>query len=170
MSEQKGLLKQHTATARAKPVREPDLPLVSVRQRPPSEATFSGQDSPLDEPSPNRNIAAWDVRVPIFQWEIDPTDTERPCGSAEIKYLGWDFRMWWEKHPAGLIYASIQATRGSRELDWQGGWASPPHSTLALTLVYDEQRQGIISIQGNARNSRPFIDAFLMAFGVGPSF
>ncbi len=164
MSKQKPLLKAHTATHRTKTMREPDLPLLFERQR------ANGQGSSPDEPSLDKNIPAWDVRVPIFQWEIDPTDTERPCGSAEIKYRGWDFRMWWEKHPVGLVYASIQATRGSRESDWQGGWTSPPHSTLAVTLVYDEQRQGIVSVQGNARDLRPFIDAFLMAFGVGPSF
>jgi hypothetical protein len=163
MSKHKPVLKTNASAYRTKPVREPDLPLLLERQ------PANGHSSP-DEPSLEKKVPVWDVRVPVFQWDIDPTDTERPCGSAEIKYRGWDFRMWWEKHRVGLVYASIQATRGSRESDWQGGWTSPPHSTLTVSLVYDEQRQGVVTVQGNARDLRPFIDAFLMAFGAGPSF
>ena len=162
MNKSKPVIKTHAAH-RARPVRNVDLPLLFERQR-------ANDDGALEEPSLAKNVPAWHVRTPVFQWEIDPTDTERPCGSAEIKYRGWDFRMWWERHPAGLVYASIQATRGGRESDWQGGWTSPPNPTPAVTLVYDEQRQGFVSVQGNAQDLRPFIDAFLMGFGVGPSF
>lgn len=159
-------LKRRVAVADGQPMREPDLPLPFI----PSLASSDGSADLSDEPFLDKNIPTWNVSIPIFEWEIDPTDTERRCGSAELKYLGWEFRMWWEKHSAGLVYASIQATKGSRERDWQGGWASPPHRTLTATLVYDEQRQGIVSIQGTARNLLPFVEAFLMGFGIGPSF
>lgn len=163
--------KPRPGTNFAQSTREPDLPLPFPRQRAAPPLAAAAPPAPVaDEPLPDQTASTWNVRLPVFQWEIDPTDTERRCGSAELKYLGWDFRMWWEKHPVGLVYASIQATQGSRENDWQGGWAFPPERTLAVNLVYDEQRQGIISIQGNARNLRPFIEAFLMGFGLGPSF
>ncbi|MCC6142446.1 MAG: hypothetical protein IT368_01440 [Candidatus Hydrogenedentes bacterium] len=163
--------KARAPTSSTTPTREPDLPLPFVRQRAMSSPAAAMAPAAVpDEPSLDETVSTWNVRIPVFQWEIDPTDTERRCGSAELKYLGWEFRMWWEKHPVGLIYASIQATHGSREKDWQGGWAFPPERTLAVNLVYDEQRQGIVSIQGNARNLRPFIEAFLMGFGLGPSF
>lgn len=149
----------------AKP-REPDLPLIFV----PAPALGDGLAARPDGPKLDKNVPTWNISFPVFEWEIDPTDTERRCGSAELKYLGWEFRMWWEKHSAGLVYASIQATEGGRERDWQGGWAFPPDRTLAVNLIYDEQRQGIISINGTARDFSPFIEAFLMGFGIGPSF
>lgn len=145
-------------------MREPDLPLPVVPDPVSSDSELS------DEPFLDQSVPTWNISLRIFEWEIDPTDTERRCGSAELKYLGWEFRMWWEKHSLGLVYASIQATKGSRERDWQGGWVSPPNRVLTANLVYDEQRQGIISINGTARNLRPFVEAFLMGFGIGPSF
>lgn len=159
-------LKRRATIGEGKPVREPDLPLPFI----PREALGDGPAALADEPLSDQNVPTWNVSIPVFEWEIDPTDTERRCGSAELKYLGWEFRMWWEKHSAGLVYASIQATKGSRERDWQGGWAFPPDRTLTVNLVYDEQRQGIVSMHGTARNPRPFIEAFLMGFGIGPSF
>lgn len=159
-------LRRPAAIANRPPMREPDLPLPFV----PSLSLSDGTSVLPDEPFLDKSVPTWNVSLPIFEWEIDPTDTERRCGSAELKYLGWDFRMWWEKHSAGLVYASIQATKGSRERDWQGGWASPPNRSLTANLVYDEQRQGIVAIHGTARNLRPFIEAFLMGFGIGPSF
>lgn len=166
MAIQNTRLKRPATIANGQPKREPDLPLPSI----PSLALSDEADALSDEPFLDKNVPTWNVSLPIFEWEIDPTDTERRCGSAELKYLGWDFRMWWEKHSAGLVYASIQATNGSRERDWQGGWTSPPHRILTANLVYDEQRQGIVSIHGTARNLLPFVEAFLMGFGIGPSF
>jgi hypothetical protein len=159
-------LKRRVAIAGGQAMREPDLPLPFK----PSLVASDGAVVLSDEPFLDKNVPTWNVRIPVFEWEIDPTDTERRCGSAELKYLGWEFRMWWEKHSAGLVYASIQATKGSRERDWQGGWAFPPDRTLTVTLIYDEQRQGIVSIQGTVRNLAPFVEAFLMGFGLGPSF
>lgn len=162
---------QRPARNEAWRTREPDLPLRFPQQRAsPAPGNNGPPDDVSDGPSLDQAVSTWNVHIPVYQWEIDPTDTERRCGNAELKYLGWDFRMWWEKHPVGLIYASIQATQGSREKDWQGAWAYLHERTLAVNLVYDEQRQGIVSIQGNARNLRPFIEAFLMGFGLGPSF
>ena len=159
-------LKRRVTILDGKPMREPDLPLVIV----PNPPLNDGSADFLDEPVLEKSVPTWNVSIPVFEWEIDPTDTERRCGSAELKYLGWEFRMWWEKHSAGLVYTSIQATKGSRERDWQGGWTSPPDRTLTVNLVYDEQRQGIVSIHGTARNLRPFVEAFLMGYGIGPSF
>jgi len=159
-------LKRRVPVPDGKPTREPDLPLAFVLD----SDLNDGLGVLSDEPVLDKNVPTWNVSIPVFEWEIDPTDTERRCGSAELKYLGWDFRMWWEKHSAGLVYASIQATKGSRERDWQGGWAFPPDRTLTVNLVYDEQRQGIASIHGTARDARPFVEAFLMGFGIGPSF
>jgi len=159
-------LQRRVAIPGKKSMREPDFPLAYVPTQ-----TLSDVSSALsDEPVLGKIDATWNVRIPVFEWEIDPTDTGRRCGSAELKYLGWEFRMWWEKHSAGLVYASIQATEGGRERDWQGGWEFPPDRILSVNLVYDEQRQGIISINGTARDLRPFVEAFLMGFGIGPSF
>ncbi len=159
-------LKRPPGALNRKPAREPDLPLDFGYEQPPDRASAWAADEAFTE----HRDSTWRIRTPVFQWEIDPTDPERRCGTAEIRYLGWDFRMWWEKHPVGLVYATIQATEGSRERDWEGAWASPPLHSLVATLVYDEQRMGIVSIQGDTPNLHPFIEAFLMGFGVGPSF
>ena len=160
---------QRIASKNIQPTREPDLPLAFSSQNESRAADARHEPAiPLDEPPSDPNWPVWNLQIPVFQWEIDPTDTERHCGSAELRYLGWDFRMWWEKHPAGLVYASIQATQGGREGDWQGGWTFAPDRALAATLVYDDHRHGIVSIHGTAKNFRPFIEAFLLGFGLGP--
>jgi hypothetical protein len=159
------------ANAGGRPTREPELPLAFTRRCVlPHPEPRGGPAVSFDEPALDKKVPTWNIRIPVYEWEIDPTDTERRCGSAELKYLGWDFRMWWEQHPADLVYASIQATHGNREPDWQKGWGFLPDQALAAKLVYDEQRQSIVCIHGTARNLRPFIEAFLMGFGLGPSF
>jgi len=164
-------MKRRLANAGGRAAREPDLPLAFIGHRVlPHPEPGGGPAVSFDEPALDKEVPKWNIRIPVYQWEIDPTDTERRCGSAELKYLGWDFRMWWEQHPANLVYASIQATHGSRERDWQGGWVAPSDQALAANLVYDELRQSIVSIHGTPRNLRPFIEAFLMGFGLGPSF
>lgn len=118
--------KQRLGKSRVQRTREPELPLPFAGKRSAALAGAGVAEAIPDEPSPEGTTTSWNVRIPVFQWEIDPTDTVRHCGSAELKYLGWDFRMWWEKHPVGLIYASIQAIHGSREKDWQGAWLIRP--------------------------------------------
>ena len=152
------------------PVREPDLPLAFLAGHAlPNLGSGLAAPPALDEPPSDEDALTRNLRIPVFQWEIDPTDAERCCGSTELMYLGWTFRMWWETHPEGLVYASIQATHSSREEDWQGGWNFPPVRALAVNLVYDERRRGILSIHGPVKNFRPFIEAFLLGFGLGPA-
>ena len=152
------------------PAREPDLPLAFIAGHPLPDMGSGLETVPaLDEPISDDSAPNQDLRIPVFQWEIDPTDAERRCGSTELMYLGWAFRMWWEIHPEGLVYASIQATHSSRDEDGQGGWNLPPTRALAVNLVYDERRRGILSIHGSVKNFRPFVEAFLLGIGLGPA-
>jgi metal-sulfur cluster biosynthetic enzyme len=102
--------------------------------------------------------------LPVFQWEIDPNDSGAVSGTANISIDDWEFRVWWQVHPARLVYASIQAMQE----DWveHGGAARshPVGRSEAVNLVYDVDRKAVVAVYGTVQDFRPFVDAFYRSY------
>ncbi len=147
---------------------DPD-PMIAAMMRP-DLAPGAGYDEdgppPLGGPMGDRTSTKWQGKVPVFQWEIDPSDPGRQqYGESEVERDGWIFRMWWQLHPAGLVYASISAIV---EEDEQQPHARhhPIGRNIAVNLVYDLRRQGVAAIYGTAQDFRPFVEVFVEGFGI----
>lgn len=116
---------------------------------------------PLGGPSAD---AAYEGKLPVFQWEIDPHDPSAKSGSAELSLDGWDFRMWWQEHDARLLYTSIQAMQDD-EVGHDGSARSHPVGRMeAVNLVYDLDRGAVVAIYGTVRDFRPFVEAFYRSY------
>ena len=102
--------------------------------------------------------------LPVLQWEIDPNDPDAKSGTANLVIGDWDFRVWWQVHPRGLVYASIQAMRD----DWvehEGAARSHPVGrSEAVNLAYDAERKAVVAVYGTVRDFRPFVDAFYRGY------
>ncbi|MFQ5765232.1 MAG: iron-sulfur cluster assembly protein [Rhodospirillales bacterium] len=131
----------------------------SARQRP-DIAPQAGYDEDGPEPLGGPRSDIYEGELPVLQWEIDPHDPNAKSGTANLTIGDWDFRVWWQVHPARLVYASIQAMRE----DWvdHGGEARshPVGRSEAVNLVYDTDRKAVVAIYGTVRDFRPFVDAF----------
>ena len=152
-------------------VPEPDP--IGQASTPPNVAPGAGYDggdgpAPLDGPGGvDREDAlsnSYEGELPVFQWEIDPSDPEADTGEAHIEEEEWEYRIWWQNHPEGLTYASLRAI-GADHADHDG--EARPHAVgraTVVNLVYDRDRQGVVAVYGTTRDFRPFIDAFHRAF------
>jgi metal-sulfur cluster biosynthetic enzyme len=100
----------------------------------------------------------------VFQWEIDPAAPAAECGEIQVKRGGWEYDIWWQSHPAELVYVSIQAM-GEEQASGPER-QHPMGRNVVVNLVYDRRREGIAAIYGTARDFRPFVDAFREAFGL----
>jgi metal-sulfur cluster biosynthetic enzyme len=128
-----------------------------------------GEDGPdpLGGPTGDRTSTRWTGPVPVFQWEIDPSDSSGlPYGEHETERGGWLFRLWWQVHPADLVYASISAMAQEGDLVRPSARQHPIGRNVAVNLVYDLQRQGVVAIYGTALDFRPFVEVFLEAYGI----
>ncbi len=123
-------------------------------------ARQAGYDEDGPEPLGGPTTDSYEGAVPVFQWEINPQDSDAKSGTAEITLNGWDFRVWWQVHGTGLIYASIQAMLNDSVEHDGSARPHPVGRTEAVNLVYDEQRKGVVAIYGTVRDFRPFVDAF----------
>lgn len=128
------------------------------------EVDFSDWGQP-DGPSSDTQIPQdrYEGWPPVFQWEVDPADPSIERGEAETVLGQWEYSIWWQTHPAGLVYVSIQAMQE----DMAGPGSGRPHPmgrNVAVNLVYDTRRVGIIAVYGTARDFRPFVEAFRQAF------
>lgn len=110
-----------------------------------------------------------DAWPPVLQWQIDPENTALASGEADVTQDGWDFAIWWQRHPAGLLYVSIQALERQEELAPTVERQPPLGRNVVVNLVYDEHRQAVIAIYGTARDFRPFVAAFRTGLGLTPS-
>jgi metal-sulfur cluster biosynthetic enzyme len=120
---------------------------------------------PLDGPLGNRASTRWQGTTPVFQWEIDPSEPERQFYvESEVERGGWIFRTWWQVHPAGLVYASISAMADEDSVVQPQARRHPIGRNVAVNLVYDLRRRGIVAIYGTALDFRPFVEVFLEAF------
>jgi hypothetical protein len=126
----------------------------------PDMAPQAGYDEDGPEPLGGPRSDAYEGKLAVFQWEIDPHDANAKSGTANLEIGGWEFRVWWQVHPARLVYASIQAMRD----DWvehDGAARSHPVGrSEAVNLVYDMDRKAVVAIYGTVQDFRPFVDAF----------
>jgi metal-sulfur cluster biosynthetic enzyme len=146
---------------------DPD-PLIAAVGRPDlAPGAGYGQDGPdpLGGPTGDRTSMRWHGAVPVFQWEIDPSDASREYGESEVERDGWVFRMWWQMHPTGLVYASVSAIAEEQE-ERPGAREHPIGRNVAVNLVYDLRREGVVAIYGTALDFRPFVEVFLEGFGI----
>ncbi len=123
-----------------------------------------GGPEPLGGPLGDQKSPIWEGKAPVFQWEIDPTDSSLPYGESEIERDGWMFRLWWQAHRAGLVYASISAIVQEADEEPLNASKHPVGRNVAVNLVYDSRRNGVVAIYGTALDFRPFVEVFLTAF------
>ena len=78
-----------------------------------------GGPDPLPSPesiAPEDRYTGW---PPVFQWEMDPADPSLETGEVSVRLGDWEYEVWSQVHPTGLVYVSIQAMD-----DPDAGW--PP--------------------------------------------
>jgi hypothetical protein len=148
---------------------DPD-PLIAAMARPdlaPGAGYGADGPDPLGGPTGDRTLTKWQGSVPVFQWEIDPSDPRRlEYGESELERDGWVFRVWWQVHPAGLVYASVSAMADEIQEERPHVRRHPVGRNVAVNLVYDLRRQGVVAIYGTALDFRPFVEVFLEGFGI----
>jgi metal-sulfur cluster biosynthetic enzyme len=138
----------------------PETDIMGRTMQRPDMAPQAGYDEDGPEPLGGPRSDAYEGKLAVFQWEIDPHDANAKSGTANLEIGGWEFRVWWQVHPARLVYASIQAMRD----DWvehDGAARSHPVGrSEAVNLVYDMDRKAVVAIYGTVQDFRPFVDAF----------
>ena len=143
---------------------KPETEIKGSALRRPDMAPQSGYDEDGPEPLGGPRSDVYEGELPVFQWEIDPHDSAAKSGTANLTIGKWDFRVWWQVHPARLVYASIQALRE----DWveHGGEARshPVGRSEAVNIVYDTDRKAVVAIYGTVADFRPFVDAFYRGY------
>ncbi len=117
-----------------------------------------GPDQPL---APEAEIpdAPWEGYPAVLQWQVDPSDSSIESGEATVQLLDWHFEIWWQKHPAKLMYVAIQAMHEDTFADGSER-THPVGRNVVVNIVFDEERQAVISVYGTAHDFRPFIEAF----------
>ncbi len=142
----------------------PEQDILGSSMRRPDMAPEAGYDEDGPEPFGGPRSDVYEGELAVFQWEIDPHDSNAKSGTANLDIGGWTFRVWWQLHPARLVYASIQAMRD----DWvehEGRARSHPVGrSEAVNLVYDMDRKAVVAIYGTVRDFRPFVDAFYRGY------
>ncbi len=142
----------------------PETDIVGQAMQRPDMAPQAGYVEDGPEPLGGPRSEEYEGQLPVFQWEIDPHDPDAQSATANLKIGDWEFRVWWQVHPARLVYASIQAMRD----DWveHGGAARshPVGRSAAVNLVYDIDRKAVVAIYGTVQDFRPFVDAFYRGY------
>ncbi len=132
--------------------------------RRPDLAPQSGYDEDGPEPLGGPRSDAYEGELPVHQWEIDPQDPEAKSGTANLAIDHWEYRVWWQVHPARLVYASIQAMREDWVEHAGAARSHPVGRSEAVNLVYDEDRKAVVAIYGTVQDFRPFVDAFYRGY------
>ncbi|MFQ5744869.1 MAG: hypothetical protein ACE5HV_14955, partial [Acidobacteriota bacterium] len=109
---------------------------------------------------------AYEGVLPVHQWDIDPADPSAKPGEAHVTLDDWEYRMWWQVHPADLVYVSIQAVMDDTVSHGSKARSHPVGRAVAVNLVYDPRRSAIVAIYGTANDFRPFVEAFRKGFGL----
>ncbi len=138
----------------------PEADVMGRAMQRPDMAPQAGYDEDGPAPLGGPRSDDYEGELPVLQWEIDPHDDNAKSGTANLEIGDWEFRVWWQVHPARLVYASIQAMRD----DWvehDGAARSHPVGrSEAVNLVYDIDREAVVAVYGTVRDFRPFVDAF----------
>ncbi len=116
-----------------------------------SEAAGSPAGGPDPFPPPGAPGEPYAGSIPVFQWQIDPSDPSLESGEARVVEGEREYEVRWRRHPDGLVYVSVQATVDDPAI---------------VGLVWDESRHGIVAIHGAARDLRPFVGAFRKGLGM----
>lgn len=129
-----------------------------------------GDTGPANLPGPELAARpdAGDFWPPVFQWQIDPANPDLASGEADVSEGGWDFAVWWQRHPSGLLYVSIQALERRDDEIGVAERQLPMGRNVVVNLVYDEQRHAVVAVYGTARDFRPFISALRTGIGLQP--
>ena len=114
-----------------------------------------GLASPVSDLDHNR----YEDWPPVYQWEIDPADPTLISGEEHVQLGDWEYDIWWQQHPVGLIYASIQAMDEDTKTNGPER-QHPVGRNVVVNLVFDKKRGGIIAVYGSATDFRPFVEAF----------
>jgi metal-sulfur cluster biosynthetic enzyme len=142
----------------------PESDIMGREMQRPDIAPEAGYDEDGPKPLGGPRSDIYEGELPVFQWDIDPQDSNAKSGAANLDIGEWMFRVWWQVHPARLVYASIQAMRE----DWveHGGAARshPVGRSEAVNLVYDMDRKAVVAIYGTVGDFRPFVDAFYRGY------
>jgi hypothetical protein len=143
---------------------EADLLAIALGRPDVAKAAGYGPGGPKPLSGPREDIS-YDCGIQVLQWDINPHDPQAKTCQHEIKLGEWDYRVWWQVHPSGLLYVSMQAMRE----DWVENEGAVPHPigrSEAVNLVYDEKRGAVVAIYGTVRDFRPFVKAFSEAFAL----
>jgi len=114
---------------------------------------------PITSPEAEIPDAPWEGYPPVLQWDIDPLSPDFESGESTVQLLDWQFEIWWQRHPANLLYVAIQAMQTDSAVDGPER-QHPVGRNVVVNLVYDELRNAVTSVYGTARDFRPFIEAF----------
>ena len=137
---------------------EADLLAIALGRADVAKAAGYGPGGPHPMAGPRESLS-YECGISVLQWDINPHDPQSVTRQHEIKLGEWDYRVWWQVHPGGLLYVSMQAMIE----DWVEHEGAVPHPigrTEAVNLVYDEQRAAVVAIYGTVRDFRPFVKAF----------
>ena len=141
---------------------EPDLLQTSLARADIAHDAGYSEDGPTPLEGPK--LETYDGPVPVFQWEIDPADSSAESGEDTIVIDGWDIGVWWQVHPKGFVYVSMQAIH--EDMKEHGGAARthPVGRSEAVNLVYDNEKKAVVAIYGTVPDFRPFVAAFAQAY------
>lgn len=146
---------------------EPDILQISLPRADFAPGAGYTEDGPppLDGPVAETYTGS----IPVYQWDINPHDSTFESAETDVTLDDWDFHLWWQIHPSGLAYTSIQALR--EDLVSHGGAARqhPMGRSEAVNLVYDLKREAVVAIYGTVKDFRPFVEAFRIGFGIQAS-
>ncbi len=126
-----------------------------------------GPDGPKPLPSPELEIPndRYESWPPVYQWQIDPKDPEMVSGESHVTLGEWEYDIWWQEHPAGLVYAAIQALRDDTMTSGPQR-EHPMGRNVVVNIVWDDRRRAVVAVYGTARDFRPFIEAFRVGCGL----
>jgi metal-sulfur cluster biosynthetic enzyme len=157
----------HPTTPNVDIVRESDKPEFDAMKRTmqrPDMAPQAGYDEDGPESLGGPRSNDYEGKLPVLQWEIDPHNSRAKSGTANLTIDDWEFRVWWQVHPARLVYASIQAMREDWVEHAGAARSHPVGRSDAVNLVYDTERKAVVAIYGTVHDFRPFVDAFYRSY------
>jgi hypothetical protein len=150
---------------------DPDALGISMVRHDMAMSAGYDENGPPSLPGPKRTGGAADAEAfpPVLQWDIDPDNSAFVSGEADVTRDGWDYAIWWQRHPAGLLYVSIQALDHQQERMGPAERLPPLGRNVVVNLVYDEARRAVVAVYGTARDFQPFVDAFREGLHLDPA-
>jgi metal-sulfur cluster biosynthetic enzyme len=108
--------------------------------------------------------APYNGNVSVLQWDGALREAAAEAGEEVIKLGDREIGVWWQVHPMGLVYASMQAIFD----DWSNQEGLPAIHQVGASdevhLVYDHDRNAVVAIYGTVPDFKPFLAAFCHAY------